>query len=572
MAACQAPSVFSLAPSYLPDAPLLNRQYGESAFNTFTVGGKWRWTGPSNPIGVGIVGFYRFYADQGNDFSGFNQLQRGASPGGSRGDIGLVLFGDARLRKWVNVSANLGYIYNSSIKGQFPSGEFTLLDRPDEVVAGIGVDFPVNKFFQPIMEFKTTQYVGGRTPNAFENSPIEGLIGARIFPTRWMSIGGWYRIHFNQQDFDSFENANFAASVNIAGSVPQTITTNFRGVPTGFNTSSDNHGFGFQITVGRRNSRSSEKINQPPSVDNVTLGEKRVTLPCPRGTQKTAGSKCSDDMTVSVSTKATDAEGDPLTYSYTVSGGRIVGSGANVSWDLTGARAGNYTVTVGADDGCGICGPTKTETIVVEECKDCVNPCNCPSLSVAGPSSITQPGESMTFTANTSGGSGDVNYSWRVTRNGESINFSGNGSPVITVPTMRDWADSNVRAEVTISGDNLCQDCPKMDDETGPIAPRETARLIDTCAVGDKCIKDDDVKARVDAFYIELNNNPNASGYIINYGTDKEIARREAQIKKAIKFRKYDPSRITMVRGGNTGVGAVSKFWLVPAGAENPAP
>ena len=111
-----------------------------------------------------------------------------------------------------------------------------------------------------------------------------------------------------------------------------------------------------------------------------------------------------------------------------------------------------------------------------------------------------------------------------------------------------------------------------MDDETGSIAKPPVAVLIDTCAVSDKCIKDDDIKARVDAFYIELNNNPSASGYIINYGTDKEIARREAQIRKAIAFRKYDSSRITMVRGGNTGVGAVSKFWLVPAGAENPAP
>ena len=220
--ACQGPTVFSLAPSYLPDAPLLNREYGESAFSTFTVGGKWRWTGPSNPIGVGIVGFYRFYADQADDFSGFNQLQRGASAGGNFGDIGVVLFGDARLRKWINVSANLGYIYNSSIKAQFPGGEFTLLDRPDEVIAGIGVDLPVNRYFQPIAEFKTTQYVGGRTPNAFENSPMEGLIGARIFPTRWMSLGGWYRHHFNQQDADGFENANFQGTVTDCRAVPQT--------------------------------------------------------------------------------------------------------------------------------------------------------------------------------------------------------------------------------------------------------------------------------------------------------------------------------------------------------------
>ncbi len=56
-----APTVFTLAPSYLPDAPLLNREYGESAFNTFTVGAKYRFTGPNNPIGVGLIPFYRIH-------------------------------------------------------------------------------------------------------------------------------------------------------------------------------------------------------------------------------------------------------------------------------------------------------------------------------------------------------------------------------------------------------------------------------------------------------------------------------------------------------------------------------
>jgi len=562
---CQAPTVFTLAPTYLPDAPLINRTYGESAFSTFTVGGKWRWTGPNNPIGVGVVAFYRFYADQGDDFSGYNQLQRGASAGGSWGDVGVVLFGDARLRKWINVSANLGYIYNSSIKGQFPSGEFTLLDRPDEVIAGVGVDFPVNKYFQPIMEFKTTQYVGGRTPNSFENSPVEGLIGARIFPTRWMSLGGWYRIHFNQQDFDSFEEANFAGSVNVAGAVPTTITSNFRGVPTGFVTSSDNHGFGFQLTVGRRNARKDAVENKAPVVESVNLSKKRVVRPCPPGT---SSDTCSDDMTVGVATRATDAEGDTLTYSYTVSGGRVVGSGANVNWDLTGVQPGNYTITVGADDGCGICGPTKTETVVVEDCKDCKERCFCPTISVSGPSGVTEPGDSMTFTANVSGGGGDVSYRWTVTRNGEPVSFSGDGSPVITVQTERNqqWADSNVRAQVTISGGNLCADCNKVREETAPVAGLPTSRLI---LEQGKAVPDE-IKAAVDSFYIELNNNPSASGYIINYGTPREVAKRESDIRKAIAFRKYDISRITFVNGGNTGVGPVSKYWLVPAGAEPP--
>ena len=112
----EVPTSFTTAPSYLPDAPLLNRTYGESSFNTFTVGGKIRFTGPQNPIGIGIIPFYRFYADNADDFGGFNQLQRGASPGANRGDFGVVAFADARVRKWMNISGNIGYIYNGDIK------------------------------------------------------------------------------------------------------------------------------------------------------------------------------------------------------------------------------------------------------------------------------------------------------------------------------------------------------------------------------------------------------------------------------------------------------------------------
>jgi hypothetical protein len=562
---CQVPTVFALAPSYLPDAPFINREYGESAFSTFTVGAKWRITGPNNPVGFGFIPFYRFYADNADDFSGFNQLQRGASPGGNRGDIGLVMFADIRAYKWMNISANLGYIYNSSVKGEFFGGSFTLLDRPDEVIAAFAVDFPVNRYFQPILEMRSTQYVGGRTPNAFENSPLDGLAGIRIFPARWFSLGAAYRYHFNQQDDDSFGNDTTTLTTTVVGNIPQTITTSWQGRPPGFNPSSDPHGFILQITAGRRNERQAEIINPPANVESVTLGEKTVTVPCPPGYHPAPGSNCSDDMSVSVSTVARDPDNDVLTYNYTVSGGRIVGQGANVTWDLSGMQPGTYTVTVGVDDGCGVCGQTKTETITVAQC-NCVpdeRPCVCPTVTVDGPSSITQPGGTMTFTANVSGGTpGNITYNWSV--DAGSIE-SGQGSPVITVRAPSDGSVSNITASVDVGG--LCTTCPG-DSETAPVAVPGKPILIDTQGPG----VDDDVKARVDAYYIQLNNDPTAQGYIINYGTDREIARREAQIKKAIAFRKYDASRVTFVRGGNTGEGIVTKYWLVPAGVTPPTP
>jgi hypothetical protein len=192
------PDTFTVAPTYLPDAPFIGRLYGESAFSTFSIGAKWRFTGPNNPFGIGLIPFYRFYADDADDRNGFNQLQRGASPGGSIGDFGLVMFADGRLSRSVNVSANVGYILNSNPRSEL-LGNAVLLDRPDELIAGVGVDFPVNRYFQPIIEVKSVQYVGGRTPNAFQNNPVDFLSGVRVFPTRWMGFSAAYRAHMNQQ-------------------------------------------------------------------------------------------------------------------------------------------------------------------------------------------------------------------------------------------------------------------------------------------------------------------------------------------------------------------------------------
>jgi len=565
-----APTVFTLAPTYVADAPFVNRSWGTSAFNSYDIGAKVRLTNINSPIGFGFVAYYRFYADKADTVSGFNQMQRGAGPGGSKGDVGAALFADARLAKWANLSANVEYVYTSAVKGQFPSGNFTLLDRGDELRSSIGVDFPVNKFFQPIVEFRSLQYVGGRTPNAFEVDPIDGIAGARIFPRRWFGFSAAYRVNFNQQDNDSFSTDNPSTSnvlnpcrVGQTGCVPQTITTTITGRPAGFQPSSDPHGFIGQFFIGRRDKRQEEVINLPANVTAVNLSDSVVTLGCAPGTR--SESACNDSQIVKVSTSATDPENDPLVYNYTVSGGRIVGSGANVDWDMSGVKAGTYTITTGVDDGCGLCGKTETKTITVEECAGCVpiQTCDCGTLSVSGPSSVTAPGIPMTFTANLSKGD-NVTYNWTVSAG--SIT-AGQGTASITVDTAGLAGGSNVNATVELSGLDPTCNCPSTASETAGISTPPGADMTDEFGP----LQDDDVKARLDNFLIELNNDPTSQGYIINYGTRAETRKRTAQLMKAINFRKFDKSRITIVDSVSDG-GINTKLYRVPAGAENPMP
>jgi hypothetical protein len=343
------PDTFTVAPTYLPEAPFISRLYGESSFSTFSIGAKWRITGPNNPFGFGFIPFYRFYGDTADDRSGFNQLQRGASPGGSLGDFGLVMFADGRLSRSVNISANLGYILNSNPRSEL-LGDAALLDRPDEFIAGLGVDFPVNQHFQPIMEVKSVQYVGGRTPNAFQNNPVDFLAGVRIFPRRWMGFSAAYRAHMNPQGDRIFNDRS-----------PSEF-------PRGFRQSQDPHGYIFQFWAGRRNERAPTIVPNNPPTTAVSASPSRVVLAaeCPPDQRPVEGCTATGS-TVQLAANATDPDGDTLLYTWSTTGGRITGDGANVTWDLSGVQPGTYTASVEVDDGCG-CIAFSSTTVTVERC------------------------------------------------------------------------------------------------------------------------------------------------------------------------------------------------------------
>jgi OmpA family/Bacterial Ig domain len=56
---------------------------------------------------------------------------------------------------------------------------------------------------------------------------------------------------------------------------------------------------------------------------------------------------------VAINSTASDPDGDPITYSYTTTGGQVTGNGPVAQFDSTGLSAGSYTITGTADDGRG---------------------------------------------------------------------------------------------------------------------------------------------------------------------------------------------------------------------------
>ncbi|HYJ91800.1 MAG TPA: hypothetical protein VEV84_10870 [Pyrinomonadaceae bacterium] len=148
--------------------------------------------------------------------------------------------------------------------------------------------------------------------------------------------------------------------------------------------------------------RPDGTLNHAPNVTDLLLDRNEIPL-----NPASPGQPASDSppkMLINVATTAVDGENDVLTYYYTVSAGRIFGSGSSVTWDLSGVSAGNYTITAKVDDSCGVCGTTKTKLIrVIGKTAPAMVPTVVAAPAVAAPRSVSiRPAASAPTLAKTS--------------------------------------------------------------------------------------------------------------------------------------------------------------------------
>ena len=131
--------------------------------------------------------------------------------------------------------------------------------------------------------------------------------------------------------------------------------------------------------------------------------------------------------TVAVHVNASDPDNDPLTYSYTATGGTVEGTGADARWSSTGVAVGSYTVNVKVDDGKGGTASCAAD-IKVEE-----KPNRPPTASLSVERSPILPGERTGITCNGSDPDNDpLTYSYTATGgqiagSGSNVQFDSTG-------------------------------------------------------------------------------------------------------------------------------------------------
>src|SRR5215204_4762592 len=181
----------------------------------------------------------------------------------------------------------------------------------------------------------------------------------------------------------------------------------------------------------------NEIVNKWADVTDLELDKNEIRLPSQRAGSPPRGRESLREMSVTVKTTAQDPEDDLLTYNYTISGGRIIGTGRNVWWDLNGVKPGNYTITAAVDDGCGLCGTKVTKDVAVLE-GETLPPCACADISISL-SPLESPNDLVfLLTARLSGDAPkDPTYNWTIS---EGTLVSGQGTTTIRVRLPKERA------------------------------------------------------------------------------------------------------------------------------------
>jgi hypothetical protein len=81
---------------------------------------------------------------------------------------------------------------------------------------------------------------------------------------------------------------------------------------------------------------------------------------------------------------------------------------------------------------------------------------------------------------------------------------------------------------------------------------------------------DKDLIGRFLALKNKLSEATNEYAYIINYGTESQIRKRERQIRKALAFHQIDSKRVVIVRGKNIDY-LTTKIYIIPENVEPPS-
>lgn len=395
------------------------------------------------------------------------------------------------------------------------------LTRANEINAGAGLlVFPRHRF-QIMGESTGTIFTGSHTPNTTfgARDPIDTVWGVRLYLMREVALDVGYRYMLN---------------------LPDVLDRN-----------------GFVVKLG---ATYWPEENAPLPMVSIGLTVEPVSVVQGSG------------QMVNASARATDSENLPLTYSWTSTGGNIIGTGPNVRWDPAGLAPGKYVLSATAEDPRGGTDVASAEVTVEPK------PAPPPTMTCSVDRPFVSAGERVTVTAATNDLSGTpLTYQWQA----NAGHLSGSGSSVQLDTTGLSAGTYTVTGRVQNARGGAADCRAAVAVQTPPPPPQ--ASKINQCYFKFRSARVDNVCKRIlDDVAVRLQTDPKAKIVVIGYASprpgkaqrfaDALAKDRAANAKKYLAEKKgVDASRIEVRTGKGAARGRKENrridVILVPDGA-----
>jgi outer membrane protein OmpA-like peptidoglycan-associated protein len=389
-----------------------------------------------------------------------------------------------------------------------------VLKLADQMPIGAGLLIFPEKRFQIISEYDGLIYIGKGIQNTTfgARDPVDSLMGFRLYAVKNLALDVGYRYNLN--------------------------LTNHQ----------DRNGFVVKIAFARW-------PEKPLPPDNVTAT-------C--SADKTSVMEGSSDY-VTANVAATDANGRPLNYSWTASGGKLIGTGPYVRWDPTGVGGGSYVLTARVDNGAGKSASCSSSIAVQPK------PLAAPTMSCSATPATVIAGERPTITATVNDPSGTpITYTWQanagqIIGSGASVQFDTSGLAPATY-TVTGRAENAVHS--------AC-DCSTTVTVQAP-APAPEASKISECSFAPNSVRTDNVcKRTLDDVAVRLQTDAKTKIVVVGYAEPKERGAQKLATERAESAKKYlnekksvDTSRVEVRTNTEAGKeGRRVEIILVPDGA-----
>ena len=191
---------------------------------------------------------------------------------------------------------------------------------------------------------------------------------------------------------------------------------------------------------------------------------------------------------------------------------------------------------------------------------------SCPTVKLLMPEHLLTPGveQKLGVEITPAGLIEKLDFQWQVST-GNIASGKSSISPVIVA--TKEQAGTNITVTLRLLG--LPTDCPDYFSDTIGVVPIMIGDYLDVFGN----IASDHVKAFIDNFFISINNYPQSEGAIIvTFGKDEPDRIRLQRLERvlnAVRFRKYDITRLTFVIEQDFAE-PQTRLWQVPPGADLP--